>query len=110
FFWTYEFSINGVSIGKGNRAVFVSEGTAEQVGDMSRIALRTSKPAVHVTEELLEYAAPCPPDWDVACSVTATDLFAVLNSFFTGDAEFNESGSTDAQAVFGFLSAFFDGC
>ncbi len=52
----------------------------------------------------------CRADWDDDGVLNTFDIFGFLNSWFTGDGDFNGQGGSDIADVFEFLNAWFAGC
>jgi hypothetical protein len=54
----------------------------------------------------------CPADFDHNGSLNVLDIFAFLNTWFSGSltADFNQSGDLTVQDVFDYLNAWFQGC
>lgn len=53
---------------------------------------------------------PCPCDWDTINGINSQDFYDFLNAFFSGNADFNGSGSTTSEDVFAFLQCLVAGC
>ena len=49
-------------------------------------------------------------DVDGDLAITVNDIFAFLNAWFAGPADFNRDGINSVQDIFDFLSAWFAGC
>jgi DNA-binding beta-propeller fold protein YncE len=60
-------------------------------------------PAVHP-------GTPLSLDVDGDLAVTVQDIFALLNAWFAGSADFNRDGVTSVQDIFDYLNAWFAGC
>ncbi|MBY0313504.1 MAG: alkaline phosphatase family protein [Phycisphaerales bacterium] len=54
--------------------------------------------------------AACATDHNNSGSVDVTDIFAFLNDWFAGDADFNRDAQNTLQDIFDFLNAWFAGC
>jgi hypothetical protein len=55
-------------------------------------------------------ARACPQDWNTSGTLDADDLFAFIDDWFLGVADFNRDRLTDADDLFAYMDAYFAGC
>jgi hypothetical protein len=61
---------------------------------------------------VVDIARPCPADFDCSGSLAVADIFAFLNTWFSGSATADFDGMNGLQVadIFAFLNAWFAGC